>query len=75
MPGGLAALDRRQGQRVMVKDANSAPIKIDAKAIPAADMQVLCSTILDAVLRHFKSSENQRQFENWRNTMRQGGPR
>lgn len=57
----------------MDKKKRTAPVKIDIKAIPAADMRVLCSTILDAVMRFYESPENRRQFEIWKSEVRQGG--
>ena len=38
--------------------------RVDAP-IPAADMRVLCATLLDAVRRFYEDPENQRQFEAW----------
>lgn len=38
---------------------------IDTAKIPAADMRVLCSTLLEAVKRFYDDPENRRQYEEW----------
>ncbi len=38
---------------------------IDTKKIPAAEVRVLCSTLLDAVKRFYDDPENRRQYEAW----------
>ena len=40
-------------------------MSIDTSKIPAADVRVLCATLLDAVQRFYAEPENQRQFEAW----------
>lgn len=38
---------------------------INTSEILAADMQVLCASILNAVQRFYENPENQQQFETW----------
>ncbi len=38
---------------------------IDTAKIPAADMRVLCSTLLEAAKRFYDTPENRRQYEAW----------
>lgn len=38
---------------------------IDTKKIPAADVRVLSSTLLDAAKRFYENPENRRQYEKW----------
>lgn len=39
---------------------------IDVSKIPAADMRLLSSTVLDAVKRFYDNPENRRRFEAWK---------
>lgn len=38
---------------------------IDTKKIPAADMRVLCATLIDAAKRFYENPDNRRQYEKW----------
>ena len=39
--------------------------KIDPSKIPAADLRVLCATVIDGVRRFYADPENQRQYYEW----------
>jgi len=40
-------------------------IKTDASAIPATDLRLLCSTLLDAVKRFYEDPQNIAMYEEW----------
>lgn len=40
-------------------------MQIDTSRIPAADVRLLCVTLLDAVQTFFEDPNNQRQYEEW----------
>ena len=43
-----------------------AHVKICPTKIPAAELRVLCATVLDAVKDYYSDPENQRRFEQWK---------
>ena len=43
-----------------------ARVKICPHKIPAVDLRVLCSTVLDSVKKFYEDPEHQRQFEEWK---------
>lgn len=43
-------------------------IKTDASAIPATDLRLLCSTLLDAVKRFYEGPQNVAMYEKWRSS-------
>ena len=40
-------------------------VRIDPKEIPNMEMKLLCTTILDAVIRFYEEPENMTAFERW----------
>jgi len=42
------------------------PVRIDTSQIPAVEVRLLCSTVLEAVMRFYEDPDNLRRFEEWR---------
>lgn len=40
-------------------------VKIDLNKVPAAEMRVLCETLLEAAKRFYENPENRRKYEEW----------
>ena len=41
-------------------------VKINPNLIPSMEKQLLCATVLEAVIRFYENPDNMRAFERWR---------